>query len=197
MLEGLINMAWAGVYSGGAFGDLLYQWEQMGMFSYILPFLLIFALVYGILDRTKIFGGSGPDGKDVGTKSVNAIIAVVVGLMALQFQMVSIFFSEIFPRLGVALSVILVALILVGMFMPKKSFAVYVMLVPTAVITVMVIAKSFDWTGWFSTSGWWSQNSGMVVGVIFILVVLGIAFMPKPKEEAKSIFSSILDSTEK
>ncbi len=195
MLEGLINLAWAGVYSGGAFGDLLYQWEQMGMFAYILPFLLIFAIVYGVLDRTKIFGGKGTDGKDIGATSVNAIIAIVVGLMALQFQMVSVFFAEIFPRMGVGLSIILVVLILVGMFIPKESsFSVYSMLTLSVVIGVIVIGKSFGWVGWVDSSGWWSQNSAAVVGVIFILIVLGIAFFPKSGAKPKSIFSSIIDS---
>ena len=184
MLEGLITMAWTGVTSGGAFGDLLYQWEQMGMFAYILPFLLIFAVVYGILMRTKIFEAHG----------VNEIIAVVVGLMALQFQMVSVFFSEIFPRLGVGLSVILVLLILVGMFIPKKGPAVYVMFTISGVIAIVVIAKSFDWVGWTSNSGWWSQNAGGIIGVIFILVVLGMALMPKNQTTPESIFSKILES---
>jgi len=193
-----MSVAWAGVYTGGSFGDLLYQWEQMGMFAYILPFLLIFAVVYGVLDRTKIFGGKDKDGKDVGAASVNAIIAIVVGLMALQFQMVSVFFAEIFPRLGIGLSVILAVLILVGMFMPKKSsVTVYAMFIFSGIIAIIVIARSFDWVGWSSNISWWNQNSGAIIGVIFILIVLGIAFMPKPKGKPESIFSSILDSVEK
>jgi len=197
MLEGLISVAWAGVYTGGSFGDLLYQWEQMGMFAYILPFLLIFAVVYGVLDRTKIFSGKDKEGKDIGAASVNAIIAIVVGLMALQFQMVSVFFAEIFPRLGVGLSVILAVLILVGMFLPKKPFSLYVMFILSGIIAIIVIARSFDWVGWSSNISWWNQNSGAIIGVIFILIVLGIAFAPKSEVKPESIFSSIISSIEK
>ena len=35
-------------FFGGGFGNLLSQLEQLGFFSYVLPFLLIFALVFGI-----------------------------------------------------------------------------------------------------------------------------------------------------
>lgn len=182
-------MAWAGVYSGGAFGDLLYQWEQMGMFAYILPFLLIFAVVYGILARTKIFEAQG----------VNAIIAVVVGLMALQFQMVSVFFSEIFPRLGVGLSVILVILILLGMFMPaNKEWVTYTLFGIAAIVAVIVISKSFSFVGW-STGGWWSRNWLSIVTIGVILAIIGVVAMPKKDASAsvppaRSIVTSILEN---
>ena len=45
--------------------------ENAGFYSYILPFLLIFALVYGILIRLDLFASNKP---------VTAIIAVSVGL---------------------------------------------------------------------------------------------------------------------
>ncbi len=51
MLGGLISLAWY----GGAIGDVLSSWEQAGFFSYLLPFLLIFALVFGILTQIQLF----------------------------------------------------------------------------------------------------------------------------------------------
>ena len=33
--------------------DVLNVWSEMGIFSYVIPFLLIFAIVYAILDKTK------------------------------------------------------------------------------------------------------------------------------------------------
>ncbi|MFQ5531223.1 MAG: hypothetical protein ACE5ES_01265, partial [Candidatus Nanoarchaeia archaeon] len=104
MIEKLVFLQFFG---GGTIGDLLSVWQQQGFFSYLLPFLLIFALVFGILEQAKLFKEN---------KAINGIIALVVGLMALQLDFVPIFFSEIFPRLGVGLSFILVLLILAGMF---------------------------------------------------------------------------------
>ena len=36
--------------------DLLNQWESIGVFDYLLPFLLIFAVVFAILETTKVLG---------------------------------------------------------------------------------------------------------------------------------------------
>jgi hypothetical protein len=87
-------------FEGGAIGNMLYQWEQAGFFSYVLPFLLIFALIFGILSRLRIFTRK-EEGKP--NNAINAILAFVVALMSLQFDFVPQFFSEVFPRLGVGL----------------------------------------------------------------------------------------------
>ena len=50
--------------------DLLRGWESAGIFDFLLPFLLIFAVVFGILSTIQIFGKH---------KGVNVIIAVTIG----------------------------------------------------------------------------------------------------------------------
>jgi len=40
--------------------DVMISWEQMGVFDYLLPFLLVFAIVYGILTTTKFLGTEKP-----------------------------------------------------------------------------------------------------------------------------------------
>jgi len=58
---------------------LLSQWESFGIFTYLLPFLFIFAIIFGILSATNILGHN---------KGVQIIIAFVIGLMALRFDFV-------------------------------------------------------------------------------------------------------------
>ena len=82
-------------------GELFAQWEAAGIFAYALPFLLIFAILFGILSKINIFGS-----KDNPNKGVNAIISLAVAFMSLQFNLVSTFFADLFPRFGIALSVI-------------------------------------------------------------------------------------------
>jgi hypothetical protein len=47
-------LAW-GVIGGFNFADFLNQLESFGFFKYILPFLLIFAVVYAILGEIPTF----------------------------------------------------------------------------------------------------------------------------------------------
>jgi hypothetical protein len=164
MIGSVISMSFGGFY-GGTIGDMLRVWEQAGFFSYLLPFLLIFALVYGILARMDLFKGN---------KGVNGIIALVVGLMSLQFSFVPQFFSEIFPRLGVGLAIILIVLILTGFFLdPESKGMMYTLLGVGAVIVVVILMQTAGAVGW-SSGLWWSQNWPLVAGAIFILVLVAI-----------------------
>jgi hypothetical protein len=124
----------SGAFYGGSFGNLLAQWEQMGVFTYLLPFLLLFAFIFGI--TMNLF-------KD--NKMISAIIAVSVALMALQFGVVSVFFSDIFPRLGVALAIILCFVILIGLFGDKNNRALHNFLMWGAVaIAGIIVIQSLN-----------------------------------------------------
>jgi len=67
---------------------ILNQWADFGIFAYALPFLMIFAMVFGILNKTSLLGDN---------KGVQATIALAMGLLALQFDYVTNFYATIFP----------------------------------------------------------------------------------------------------
>ena len=169
MLERLISLASYGFYEG-SIGEILVRAEEAGVFTYLLPFLLIFALVNGILGRIGIFSEN---------KAVNPIIAFVVGLMALQFGFVSSFFSEVFPRLGVGLSIILIVLVVIGLFMdPKDSGLTYTLLGVSVVIVGIVLIQSGVAEGtrvgfWFEE--YWEPIAWVVAFLIVFLIVAGVS----------------------
>ena len=130
MFEEILFSASYGFFQGGGIGDLLNYFEQAGFFSYVLPFLLIFALVFVTISNMKLFGEN---------KGVSAVIALCVGLLALQFNVVSLFFSEIFPRVGIALSIMLAVMIILGLFIdPDQKWTKY-MLLGMAFITLFIV----------------------------------------------------------
>lgn len=162
MIENLVIMQSYGLYSG-EIGSLIQKLTEAGFFTYLLPFLLIFSLVFGILSITKLFEQN---------KAVNGIIALVIGLMALQFELVPRFFAELFPRLGVGLGVILVVIILLGLFLPKANWVVYTLFGVAAVVLIVVLYKTASGVGW-EGGYWWTNNWELVAGGVFVLIVIG------------------------
>ncbi len=146
------------------FGDALYKLDQMGLFTYILPLMLVFALVYGILTKLKIFEHNQP---------VNGVIAISVALMSLQFNIVNVFFANLFPKLGVGLAIILALILLLGLFIPKEKWAVYVIMGVSAVIFIIVLVNTAADVGW-SSGYWWYDNWEYVAGALFILILFGL-----------------------
>ena len=167
-------MASVGVADSGVFSDVFSQWEQIGIFSHVLPFLLIFALVFGILTKVKLFKEN---------KAINAIIALVVGLMAIQFSFVSVFFANIFPRVGVALMAILALFIVVGLFIDEKRLAInWILFGISVIIFVIVIVQTAGILG-VSVGDWWKENwpTVIIIGAVVALVVAVIASTAKNK----------------
>jgi hypothetical protein len=183
MLEGFINLASYGLGSGGTLGNMLFSWEQAGIFSYALPALLIFAMLFAILEKTNIFGDN---------KAINVILSVSIALMALQFNFVSYFFAEIFPRMGVLLSIILVGMILLGSFFKfsdKEGDSTTVAKIFGGAVVIgiiIIIYQSFSGQfgfGWGLGSGWgltfWFQQYGstfLFVAAFVIAVFAAIKY---------------------
>jgi len=153
-----------GVIGGGGFGNILSRLEQLGFFDYVLPFLIIFALVFGILTKTRIFEQN---------KGINAIIALSVGLMALQFGFVSVFFAELFPRLGIGLVIILTILILGGLFFDTEGNAMnYILLAVAAILIIVVLASTAEVSSWWYSWSFFSGNLGEIFFIIGIVAVM-------------------------
>ncbi|MBS3074697.1 hypothetical protein J4447_04595 [Candidatus Pacearchaeota archaeon] len=156
LLEGFVT------YDAGI-GKVLGDFETLGIFAYVLPFILIFAVVFAVLDKIPIFQGK---------KGINMVIALAVGLLSLQFNVVTVFFGEIFPRAGIGLSVVIVALILAGAFIKWDDTSshkwIFFGIGALAFIIITITSLSA-----FSSPGfnWWDQYGS---AIIILLIVIGL-----------------------
>tara|TARA_Y100000034_G_scaffold97974_1_gene119827 strand:- start:3969 stop:4523 length:555 start_codon:yes stop_codon:yes gene_type:complete len=143
--------------------DILNNLADYGVFVYLLPFLLIFAVVFGILEKAKILGTN---------RGVHATIALAVGLLALQFDYVSTFFASIFPYAGIGIAIVLVALILMGLINKNDDhWAKYIWLVIGGVAFIAVVWASLDDLGFLFGRG--LGDFADIVPVVLVLAALG------------------------
>lgn len=155
---------------------LLQLWESQGLFSVFLPFLLIFAITYAVLNKSGILGRRA---------GIDVIVAVVVGLLALQQEFLRRFFSELFPRLGMGIGVMIALIILVGMFIVGEHQNIWMIILGSiAFIVFLVVIIStqggFSPLGW----GWWQQWGNIVVwGVVLIGIIVAFSLANIGKEQ--------------
>lgn len=145
--------------------DLYDQWETSGVFDFLLPALLIFSIIFVILQKTHVLGDNN--------KGVSAIIAATTALMAMRLQIVSEFFGLLLPGLGIGVAVIVVVLVMAGLFMTEGNMHDWM---PTffwgglvvGLIIVISVLNSFAWFG----SAWFQQNWVSIIWFAVILAVL-------------------------
>jgi len=147
--------------------DVLNAWADMGVFAYLLPFLMIFAIVFGVLSKSEILGKN---------KAVHAVLALTVGLLALQFDYVSNFFATIFPYTGIGIAILLVAMILMGVLTDEKKVAMWVFFGIGALIFIVVLLYSiydFNWLGGYVGVDYvpWIVLILLFVGIVVWLVI--------------------------
>ena len=171
----------------GSLMDIFYQWEYLGVFDILLPFLLIFAIVYGVLSSTKFMGDN---------RGGYVIIAFVIGLLSLRWQFfLSDFLSEIFPRLGIGLAVLLAVMILVGLFIAKeeRKYWGWGLAALGFVIFLIVIFQSFERLGYY-WSGYGSDSAGLIVlAVLLIGIIIAVAASGKEKHPGKDLGRGLAD----
>ncbi len=153
----------------GSIDMILQQWADIGVFRYVLPFLIIFAVIYGILAKTKILGEN---------KGVNATISLAAGLLALQFGIVPDFYSSIFPYLGVGLSVLLAALVLMGLVTDKDTDKTrWIWFAIGIVIFIIVVLASVNEFAWWRGFNGYGYDLASAVVVVLIIIAVGFVIM--------------------
>ena len=90
--------------------------QDFGFFSVILPFILVYALIFGLLTNIKLFGS------DDSSKTVNQVIALSVGAFVITSTDAVNNLAAIIPQAGFLLVVSLLLLMVLGIFGFKSTF---------------------------------------------------------------------------
>ena len=136
----------------------------------ILPFLLVFVLIFAILQKSKIFGE--------GKSQIDALISLAIALILIGMPTPREIILNIVPWLAVALVILFVVLVIYGFggeYDDKKGLklpkwfnqTVLGLAILFVVILVLVVTN-----GWVTLKGWLSSSS--VFGNVFLIVVIAI-----------------------
>ena len=116
----------------GTFQEGLIQLEYLGVLDVIVPFILIFTIVFAVLQKTKILGTHEVGGKEVPRKNFNAVIALVMALAAIIPHVMGTYpegsdviqiMNDALPNISVVLVAIIMLLLIIGVFGNKVDIA--------------------------------------------------------------------------
>ncbi len=154
----------------------------------LLPFLLVFVVIFAILQKSKILG----DGKS----QIDAMVALVIGLILVTFGYQTGVIVSLMAWLSVGVAVILVFLILYGFVVGDLSGSnvklwmkiVFGILAGLFTIGVVVYVTGFwdVFIGWFSGTG----DSDVWMSVLMIVLVLGAVVVAVTSKKGNSSSSS-------
>ena len=95
--------------------------DKIGIYDVVLPFLLIFAIVFAILDKTKVLGTEKYGDIDMPKKNLNAIVAFVLAFLVVASSKLVQLITTISSHLVSVLIIIMLFLTLVASFQKQTD----------------------------------------------------------------------------
>ena len=97
-------------------GKAIEFFRDFGLFDVVLPFLLVFTIVFAILEKTKILGTVKVGGNDLPNKNLNSMVAFVFGLLVVATANVVRAINESLPNIIILVVAAVSYLIMIGVF---------------------------------------------------------------------------------
>lgn len=170
-----------GYYYGFGFSNfraVIDQWTQFGVFDVLLPLLLVFTLVFAILEKINIFKNRG----------VHIVIALVLAFFAITNVGVSMFFMYLFSNLAIGIAVLLVMIILLGVALrPEDDTWKWILGIAGGILILVALSKA----GFFSYAlgpdfmYWMQQNAAALILIIIIILAVIAVFIGVGSEHGK------------
>lgn len=187
-----------------AFRGVIVFFSRLGIYDVILPFLLVFTIVFAILEKTKVLGVEDIEGKKYTKKNLNAIVAFVIGFLVVASTNLVRIINQTASHMVLLLFLSVFFLLLVGSFM-KEAEGVFleggwkvafmaIMFIGILVIFLNALQTEAGetWLNWLLRQLTENINSTAVGSIVLLIVVILFMFFavrdrkPEKKKEDKS-----------
>ncbi|MBT3297400.1 hypothetical protein HN385_00590 [archaeon] len=183
------------------FSNLAYYFQAWGVVDFLLPFLLVFTIIFAVMQKTKILGDK---------KQFNVIIALVLGLLfvtphitgsyPLGYDPVQVMNSAL-PSISLVAIAAIMLLLLMGIFSTDFSKAAAPVIAVVAIgFVVFIFGAALNlWQGPYDVFNWWTAEVTelLIILLVFGLLVWFITKDDKPKSGGNEMLKSFAKMFEK
>lgn len=175
--------------------------RDFGLFDVVLPFLLVFSIMFAILEKTRILGEDKiKEGVTMPKRSLNAMVSFVVAMLVVATNKIVSAINTALPNIVFLAVVIISFLMLVGIFYKEGDFDfakthenwVYGFII---IIFILILAIFLDSLTTASGETWLvygfnyvveNASGPLITSLIFLVVtLLAIFFIVRSPSEKK------------
>lgn len=188
-----------------ALGGVVQFFADVGIYDVVLPFLLVFTIIYAIFERTRVLGTEKIGDKEYPKKNLNAMVAFVIAFFVVASSQLVETITKVSSNMVILLLLVVFLLLLIGSFYGEgeigkkgiegKQRIVFIIAVSLGIIFIFMDAiKTGTGISWLDYSfdylkNYWSSTA--VASVILILFIIGfMLWVTQGKKEASSTSST-------
>lgn len=171
--------------------------NEIGVYDVVLPFLLVFTIVFAILEKSKIFGTEEYDGKSYTKKNLNSMTAFVIAFLVIASTKLVAVINEAVANVVLLLILIVMFLMLIGSFF-KDSDEVFLQggwktsfMVAILIAIILIFLEALDWLDLvldFIVNNISSAWFGAILLIGFVILVMWLitrdSNRPKKKKDS-------------
>ena len=172
-----------------AFRGALLFLEKIGVYDVILPFLLVFTIMFAILEKTKVLGTEKISGTEYTKKNLNAIVAFVVAFLVVASARLVAIINETMASVVLLLILAVSFLLLVGIFFGTGEFTLadypgwtkFFMIFMFLGI-VLIFLNALDWLKYvLALFAYWESEwaATLILLIVVIVFIFYITWEPK------------------
>lgn len=183
------------------FRDVILFFERLGIYDVVLPFLLVFTIMFAILEKSKVLGVEKWEGGEGGKKNLNAMTAFVVAFFVVASSKLVAIINEALANIVIVLLVSISFLLLIGTFYrdDEKVFlegrwrTAFMWLMFVGVVMIFLHAiKTDDGTPWLVfgwdevVDNWDSTAAGSIILIVVLIWVMTYIVKDQHPKEHKA-----------
>jgi hypothetical protein len=170
---------------------------RLGIYDVILPFLLVFTIVFAIFEKTKVFGTEKFEKEEVTRKNLNAMAAFVIAFLVVASSRLVAIINETMANMVLLLMLVICFLILIGSFAKQSKEGISlegtwkkIFMIIMFVGIVLIFLNALGWLepAWYYLMGHWDSN--VVASILLFAFVVGMVYWitadKKPDEKPAS-----------
>lgn len=99
------------------FRSVIIFMNKLGFYDVLLPFLLIFTIMFAILEKTRVLGTDKVDNKEYPKRNLNSLVAFVTAFFVIASTRLVAIISQIFANVVLLIILGVSFLLLIGLFL--------------------------------------------------------------------------------
>jgi len=152
--------------------------EDFGLTDALLPFLLIFTLLFAVLQKSKLLGAD--------KRQFNIVVSTVISLMVIIPHVTGSYppgrdvvemINGALPQVSIVIVAILMALLLIGVLGGEAkwvggSMSGWLAIIAFAIVVYIFGAEAGWWNNWPRKYQWWGTDTASVIIIILVFAVV-------------------------
>jgi hypothetical protein len=167
------------------FRGIIGFFAELGIYDIVLPFLLVFTIVFAVLEKTRVLGTDHVGGHEYTKKNLNAIVSFVTAFLVIASTRLVAIINQTLAHVALLLVLSICFLMLIGSFYKQgepvalfggwRTLFMVIMFVGIILIAMNAITLASGNTVLeaiygFLTASW---NSNFTASIVFLILIVG------------------------